>query len=90
MKKNRAFYCFVTSLWLLSLKNDINVPSKRKKHKNLREKKLFFVGIFKVTDEKKGSRAGFASGSVCPRYGFVPKCHGSETLAELYQQAKII
>jgi hypothetical protein len=36
MKKNIDFYCFVTSL-----KNDVNVPSKRNKHKNL-ARKIFF------------------------------------------------
>jgi hypothetical protein len=48
-----------TALWLhydfLSLKNDVNVPSKRNnsnKHKNLVKKKILFVGVFKVTDEK--------------------------------------
>ncbi len=34
----------------LSLKNDINVPSKSNKQKNL--EKIIFVGILKVTDEK--------------------------------------
>jgi hypothetical protein len=35
------------------LKNDVNVPSKRKKHKNfLDEKFYFFVGVLKVTVEK--------------------------------------
>ncbi len=50
LMKNLDFYCFVTSLWLfLSLKNDVDVPSKRNKH---REKKLIFVGVLKVIDEK--------------------------------------
>ncbi len=45
-----------TVLWflyynLLSLKNDVNVPSKRNKHKNSREKIIFGVNL-KVTDEK--------------------------------------
>jgi hypothetical protein len=39
MKKNLDFYCFATSLWYLSLKNDINVPSKRNKHRNLKKEK---------------------------------------------------
>jgi hypothetical protein len=29
------YYCFVTSFGLLSLKNDVNVPSKSNKQKNL-------------------------------------------------------
>ncbi len=33
-KKNLDSYCFVTSCGLLSLKNDINVPSKSNKQKN--------------------------------------------------------
>jgi hypothetical protein len=32
--KNLHFYCFVTVLWLLSLKNDVNVPSKSNKQKD--------------------------------------------------------
>jgi hypothetical protein len=56
------------------LKNDVNVPSKRNKHKNLEKKKfLVFVGILKITAEKTGSGSGstsqFASGSVSQRYG---------------------
>ena len=35
-KKNIDSYCFVTSLWLYSLKNDVNVPSKSNKQKNFR------------------------------------------------------
>ncbi len=42
----------------LSLKNDVNVPSKSNKHKNFREIKLFFVGVLKVTDKRAGSGAG--------------------------------
>ncbi len=59
-----------TVLWLLYeflfLKNDVNVPSKMNKHKNL----LFFVGILKVKVKTKraGSGAGSASGSVSQRY----------------------
>jgi hypothetical protein len=34
-KKDLDFYCFVTSLCLLSLKTDVNVPSKSKKQENL-------------------------------------------------------
>jgi hypothetical protein len=33
-KKNLDSYCFVTSLDFLSLKNDVNVPSKSNKQKN--------------------------------------------------------
>jgi hypothetical protein len=54
-KKWRRKTLISTILWLLydllSLKNDINVPSQRNKHKNFEE---FFVvvGVLKVTDEK--------------------------------------
>jgi hypothetical protein len=34
-KKTIDSYCFVTSLWLVSLKNDGNVPSKSNKQKKL-------------------------------------------------------
>jgi hypothetical protein len=51
IKKNLDFYCYVTSLWVLSLKTDVNVPSKSKKQKN-----LFFVDILKATDEKSRIR----------------------------------
>ncbi len=47
MKKTLDFYCFLTSL-----KNDVNVHSKRNKLKNLARKKLIFAGVLKVTDEK--------------------------------------
>ncbi len=37
--------------------NEVNVPSKRKKYKNLGEKIVFrTVGVLKVTDEKRQSR----------------------------------
>ncbi len=51
-EKNLYFYC--TVLWLhydfLSLKSDVNKPSKCRKQKILGN--LFFVGVLKVTDEK--------------------------------------
>jgi hypothetical protein len=51
------------------------------------EKKLFFVGILKATDEKRRVRSPGA-GSISQRYGSpdpdpylgTPKCHGSGTL----------
>jgi hypothetical protein len=55
-KKNLDSYRFVTSLYdFLSLKNDVNVPSKSIKQKNL-GKKLVFVGILKINDENSRSR----------------------------------
>jgi hypothetical protein len=35
MKKNLDFNCSVTSYHFLSLKNDVNIPLNRNKHKNL-------------------------------------------------------
>jgi hypothetical protein len=42
-KKRLGFYCFVTSLWLfmVSLKNDVNVPSKSTGN----EQTIFSVGV---------------------------------------------
>jgi hypothetical protein len=48
-KKNIDSYCFVTSLWFLSLKNDVKVPLKSNKQKNL-------VDVLKVTDENSRIR----------------------------------
>jgi hypothetical protein len=49
-KKNLGFYCFVSSFDFLSLKNDVNVPSKSNKQNN------FFVGVLKVNDENSRIR----------------------------------
>jgi hypothetical protein len=49
-KKNLDSYCFVTSFDFLSLINDVNVPSKSTKQKNV-FLNYFFVGILKVNDE---------------------------------------
>jgi hypothetical protein len=45
---------------ILSLKTDVNVPSKRNKPKKV-ETELIFVVIFKATDEEAGSGAGSGS-----------------------------
>ncbi len=63
----------------LSLKNDLNVPSKRNKHKSLDK---FFFCILKVTAKRAGSGAGSAS-------GFVPICHESGTLHICYLKSKV-
>jgi hypothetical protein len=71
-----------TFLWLfydfISLKNDINVPSKRNKNKNLANKNKFLLASWRSLPKRAGSRAGSgvgsASGSVCQRYRY-----GSET-----------
>jgi hypothetical protein len=55
VKKNLDSFYFVTLFDFLSLKNDVNVPSKRNKQKNCR-KNLFFVGILKVNDENSWIR----------------------------------
>ncbi len=41
-KKNLNFYYFVTAFYLLSMKTDVNGPSKCHKHKNFEKKKLNF------------------------------------------------
>jgi hypothetical protein len=41
-KENLDFFCFLPFYDFLSSKNDVNVPSKRKKHKNF-EKKINFL-----------------------------------------------
>ncbi len=85
-KKNRDSYYF----GLLSLKNDVNVPSKSNKQKDF-FLTSFFVGILKVNDEniriqiririririyQSGAWIrGSRSGS-----GSTPKCHGPGTL----------
>ena len=50
---------------ILSLKNDVNVPSKSNKQKNF-FLNLFFVGVLKVNDEN--SRIGSESGSISQRH----------------------
>jgi hypothetical protein len=80
-KKNLDSYCFVILFDFLSLKNDVNLPSKS--NKNFFVKIKFFVGILKVNDENSRIRIhqsetwirGSGSGST-------PKCHGSATLEE--------
>jgi hypothetical protein len=77
-----------TVLWLLwdflSVKNNINVPSKSNKQQNF-FLKLVFVADLKVNDEKSRIRIHSseawirASGS-----GSTPKCHGSGTLLRRY------
>ncbi len=66
----------------LSLKDDVNVPSKSNKQNNL-GKKLFFVGILKVTDEKSRSQSWIRISLSEVRIrgsGSIPKCYGSRTL----------
>jgi hypothetical protein len=81
-KTNLDSYCFVTLFDFLSLKNDVNVPTKSNKQKNFL-KKLFFVGILKENDENSRIRIRthcsetWIRGS---RSGSTPKCHGSATL----------
>ncbi len=87
-KKNLNLYYFVTFFDYLSLKTDVNVPSKSKMQKHF-EKKKFFFDILSATDEKsriwirksvvriRGSRNGFRSGS-----GPVPKCHIHNTASQ--------
>ncbi len=66
MKKSLDFYCFL-ALYFLSLKNDVNVPSKRNKHKNLKKKDYFLSASWSLK-KRAGSGAGSASGSVSQSY----------------------
>jgi hypothetical protein len=54
-KKNLDSYCFVTFFYFLSLKNDVNVPSKSNKQKNF-EQNSFFVDVLTVNDENRRIR----------------------------------
>ncbi len=57
----------------LSLKNDVNVPSKRNKHLNLVKKKYFLLASWRSLTKKAGS----GSGSVNQMYGCaVPRMAG--------------
>jgi hypothetical protein len=49
-KKTLHFHRFVNFFDILSLKNEVNAPSKSNMQKNF-EKKLFFVGVLRVNDE---------------------------------------
>jgi hypothetical protein len=63
------------------LKNDINIPSKRKKKKT--ERKQIF--LLKVTDKKRMIRIRLSKVRIRgpdPRTGSVPKCHRSGTLVD--------
>ncbi len=50
----------LTVLWLLydflSLKNDVNLPSKGNKQNKLRKKNIFFADVLKATDENSRIR----------------------------------
>jgi hypothetical protein len=62
----------------LSVKNDVNVPSKSTIiNKNI--EKLYFVCILKVTNEKIRGRICYLELRI-PGSGSVPKCDGSGTL----------
>jgi hypothetical protein len=50
-KKNLDSYYYVTLFDFLSLKNDVNVPSKSSKQKIFLKQNLFFVHILRVNDE---------------------------------------
>jgi hypothetical protein len=49
-RKNLDFFCFVTSFGLFIFENDVNVPSKSNKQKNV-IKNYFFVDLLKVNDK---------------------------------------
>jgi hypothetical protein len=73
-KENLDSYCFVTSLWLFILENDVNVPSKSDKQKNLEIKISFFnflLASWRSLTKIAGSGAGAGTKSrpVSQRYG---------------------
>ncbi len=77
-KKNLYLYCFVSSLWLFSVNNDLNVQYLQKVISQINLKKLFLLAFWRSLTKRAGS------GSVSQRYGsrgsgFVPKCHESGT-----------
>ncbi len=53
-KKKEKPWLLLLLFDFLSLKNDLNVPSKSYQQKNFFNKILFFVGILKVSDENSG------------------------------------
>ena len=55
-KKNLESYYFVTLVDFLSLKNNVNVPSKSNKQKKIVLKNYFFAGILKVNDKNSRIR----------------------------------
>jgi hypothetical protein len=67
----------VTYFGLLSLKNDVNVPSKSNKKKTLK-KISFLLASWKVNDEN--SKIRIQSEAWIRGSGSTPKCHGSGTL----------
>ncbi len=86
--KNLVSYCLVTLFDFLSLKNDVNIPSKSNKQK-IFVKKLVFCWNLKVNDENSRIRIRIrinlseawirGSGS-----GSTPKCHGPRNTGQQY------
>ncbi len=67
-----------------SFKNNVNIPSKRNKHKNF-EKNINYVGVLKVTDEKIRIRSRIRQSNVrILGYGSVQKCNVLNTAFALY------
>jgi hypothetical protein len=87
--KKKHDFCCVTFYVFLSLKTDVNAPSKSKKATKIR-KKLFFVCILKATDVKRGSGSGFGSLTLWSGSGSVPTCHGSTTLRDMVLKKKVM
>ncbi len=67
--KNLDSYCFVTSFWLFIFTNDVNVPAKSEKQKNLFIKIIFLLASWRSMTKIGGSGSGPT-----------PKCHGSAPL----------
>ncbi len=84
-KQNLDSYCFVTLFDFLTVKNDVNLPSKSRYNQKNIFLNQFLVGILMVNSRKSRIRiririhqseaqiCGYGSGST-------PKCHGSATL----------
>jgi hypothetical protein len=68
-KKNLNSYCIVTSLWFLSLCNDVNVASKSNKQKKFMNN--FLLSSWRSLAKIPGSVAGVWSESFGQRYRFV-------------------
>ncbi len=84
-KKNLDSYYFVTLFDFLSLKNDVNVPSKSNSQKKLCKNISFLLASWRSMTKIAGF--GSESGSINQRHGSAdpdpdppPKCHGSATL----------
>jgi hypothetical protein len=80
IKQNLDSYCFMTSLWLVIFKNDVNVHLQSNKQKNL-EKNGFLSASWRSMTKIAGSETISQKARIYGS-GSVPKCHGYATLAK--------